>query len=282
MSTTTDKRRGAQQASRLHGQDASTTTVGSEGQVAQVHEGAGFAAEFETLAMRMATASCWWSEPGWYALRDGDSRSVLFTYRGTIRCFDRATGAPVEMTADLEMRIVAEAIPEAKAMLSDSEPDRRARGATLLGLLGARESVPVLKRVLQEAVPARRSSHGLARARALQRLKLAAAEALVRLIGAAALPLIERQLPGASPMVKNQLLRIMSGTGILDTDRADLARFPAAREVWRRLLHDPCREVRACALAQLIRGGDSQYLRIHPGLLHGDRATSNAPHSSFS
>jgi HEAT repeat protein len=243
--------------------------LGPQGGVVRTYELREFLTDCEILHTRITISSQWWSEPGWFALRNGDRQFALVSSKGTVCCFDTATGVAIEVDEALKAQIVAEASADATRWLSDFEPGRRANGARMLGLLGAVDSVAALTTAFHDD---RVTVQGilLRKPEPVYGVKLAAAEALVRLTGANAMPLIEPELDGANDYMRAELLNIISGAHPDEDEVPGLRRSPIPRETWERLARSKSEEVRSRALAKLLSGDDGTYVRGHPELLKSD------------
>ena len=251
------------------GHGKSLVFLGSQGEVIRAYELSDFLTDDEILRTKMTVSSRWWSDPGWFALRDGDRQFALVSSKGTIRCFDITTGAPITLDESLKAQITSEACADNERLLSDPEPRQRALGAELLGLLGAIDRVPALTKLLQDENVTYWSGSG-SKMEPMCGVKLAAAEALVRLIGAQALPLIESELEKANDGVCSSLLRILSGGDhLFDYEMPGLRRRPMPRDVWERLARSKREMVRSHAMIELLKD-DGAYLRAHPELMKSE------------
>jgi len=241
--------------------------LGPKGEVIRGHELNEILTDDEILRTCHSISSIWWSEPGWFSLRDPDRQFAFVTQTGTIRCFDTMTGDRFNVDETLRERIVAEATADAQTLLADPEPRNRLVGATMLGALSAVEGVPALKEVLRDPSVTSQRGSGFGRLEPYRGIQVAAANALIRIMGPDAIPLIEKQL--ASPSVHMQK-ELLGSIARLDSDGWEAfgcEHTEAAIAAWDRLLKHESDHIRRIALAERLKRDDATYLRKHADLV---------------
>lgn len=254
------------------------TFLGLRGEEIRSYELEDFLTRDEICRFTISISSVWWSHPGWFRLRAGDRQFALITAGGSIRCFDVATGARLELDERLRSEILAEAVPELREQLDEGDPRQRAGAATLLGFVATRDCVPQLLNAMRQggithsvmrsgSAPWYAVLFGRVTDEPVDGVSVASAEALVRLLGADALPLIEPQVAASVGVTREELLNAMANEDFWEPGRPALSRNPVARAVWQRLAESDDPDVRGAALRQLLRSDDGAFLRGHLELL---------------
>lgn len=259
------------------------TFLGPRGEEIRSYELEDFLTRDEICRFTISISSVWWSSPGWFRLRAGDRQFSLITAGGSIRCFDVATGARLELDKRLRSEILAEAVPELREQLDEGDPRQRAGAATLLGFVATRDCVPQLLNAMRQggithsvmrsgSAPWYAVLFGRVKDEPVDGVSVASAEALVRLLGADALPLIEPQVAASVGVTREELLNAMANEDFWEPGRPALSRNPVARAVWQRLAESEDPDVRGAALRQLLRSDDGVFLRGHLELLESPNA----------
>lgn len=254
----------------VHGELGRGTCIaflGTEGEILRAYELHELLTDFEILNTKSSLSSNWWSQPGWFTLRDGDHQFALVSSKGTIRCFDTATGAPLAVGNELRARIISEASADGRQWLSNSDPWWRIDGAKLLGLLGSKENVAALTAAF-ESTGASEPGDLWQKPWETERVRAVVAQALVRLIGGEAMPWVEPVLKAPFSHSRTRLLESMIGRKEGATFFPGLRRSPISRDLWQRLAQDSSPEVQSFALVELLDDRDGAFLREHLELLY--------------
>ncbi|MEW6250071.1 MAG: hypothetical protein AB1716_05450 [Planctomycetota bacterium] len=240
----------------------------AKGEVLRGYELRDFLTDYEVLYTKTTVSSRWWSEPGWFALRDMDRQFALVTAHGTIRCFDTRTGEQKTVDDALKSQIVKEATASARQWLSDSEPHLRESGAKLLGVLGAHDAIPALTAAFRDETVTGTGTVGSSGSGPIHGVKLAAAEALLRLSGAEALELIVPELESGNSYMQAALLSMLS---LYPEELESGPQPPVPIATWERLARDASEPLRTQALQNAISSGGAAYVREHTDLLRSER-----------
>lgn len=239
--------------------------LGPTGQVVSSYELDDFLTDHEILHTHTSISSTWWSEPGWFSLRARDRQFALVTSKGTLRCFETATGAPVDLSDELRDAIVAEAMADALPLLHDADPSRRVLGANLMGALGTSQAVSALEEVLRVG-PAAESGGPDTKPWEVESVKVAVAGALLRILGEEAIPRLEPFWETATWRSQRPDIEALNSDNAEEEFSPGLRRSPIARETWERLARSRSSQLRSRALIELLRMDDGTYLREHPEL----------------
>ena len=243
--------------------------LGPKGNVIRGYELKDILTDHEIMRAKHTVSSIWWSEPGWFSLMDGDRQFAFITQQKTIRGYDVRTGKRVRTDQKLRSRLLAAATADMMRLLSDPRPRTREYGATMLGALGARQSIPALKQLLPDWSVTATAGRGVwGKPYQFRGVQIAAAGALLKILGAEAIPLIEEQILSAGPDMQIELMEELAR---LDRPNGwEVVESPhtaAANVAWERLARHDRKAVRAFALAQRLARDDMTYLRSNPQLL---------------
>jgi len=159
---------------------------------------------------RISVSSTHWTMGGILFFRAEKPQFAFISGRRTVRLFGLRDGK-LETLTDAERRaVLREAMPGARMLIADVDPEMRVKGASRAALLQDTDAVSSLKRLLDDpyhytisvqqdgTLPDASYENYLVQA--------AAAWALVKLIGDEATPLIEAKLPRANPYMRKSFI----------------------------------------------------------------------------
>lgn len=245
--------------------------LGPKGNVLRSYELADLLTQDQILACRRTVSSLWWSEPGWFALSNGDKEFTFATHFGAVQCFDVATGQRTVLDekkhAEVRGRVLSDVLP----LLKSKSPYRKADAAVLCGALKATEAVPELNKLLGDRTPTSWQASGLLGVLLggsdYSGVQVAAAEALISILKTKAVPLIEEQLADATPATREDLLHAIAsldGGLFMATNTPDSTLLLAT---WHRLSQSQLADVRRFAVQAILARDQAQYVYDHPELL---------------
>jgi len=197
-------------------------------------------------------ASLWWSEDALFFFRPGQTEFALVTKQGTVRAFALATGRMLQLTPAQERAIRNQALATARKGLSSAEPAHRMTGATMVGVLGDKGSVPRLKQLLEDW-----TYRGTRNSYLFYDVQVAAGGALAALLGAEAAPLLEAKLPKANPQMAQEWARLLGQIGAA-RDSPGVKRLSRSGDGTTRLV----------AVQAMLEGDDGTVIHQHLGWLH--------------
>jgi len=198
----------------------------------------------------LSESSLWWSERALFFFRPQQTQFAFVTQRGTIRAFDLATGSMMKLTPDLAQEVRGEAVLLARQHLSSRDPDERVTGATIVGVLGDKDSIPTLKRLLDDTTdmgsvgPPMCTWYGV---------QAAAGEGLAALLGANAAPLLKAKLPHANTQMARHWVELLGRVGAARSS-------PGVKK----LSHSPDDTTRLTAVMAMLEGDDGTIVRQNP------------------
>jgi HEAT repeat protein len=244
--------------------------LGPDGNVLRSYELADLFTQHQILTCKFSVSSIWWSEPGWFALIDGDKQFAFATHFSEIQCYDTATGERISLNEEKRASIRARALSDILPRLKDNNHFEKAGAARLCGALKATEAVPQLKMLLGEAEPTTWRGGLLVAVFGgdnYSDVQAAAAKALILMLQKDAVPLIEDQLAGTTAETRQDLLKAIAS---LDASFADPSKAPDAPfllATWRRLSQSEISDVRMYAIKAVLDRDEAQYVYDHPELL---------------
>lgn len=200
----------------------------------------------EILHAPHSISSIWWSAHGQFFFTANQTRFACVTHRGTIRCFDLATGCRLDSDMAVRRSVRDESIMRARAWLSSTNEDERGTGIVQVGVLGDKESLSKLKSLMDY--------HRRARGEPYEEdddgIQYLAGSAVVTLLQAESAPLLESHLARLPEKETRDWLGLYKQTG--------KARFsPTVR----RLANSRNQDVRSFAIEALLYGGNPEAVR---------------------
>ena len=200
----------------------------------------------------LSVSSLWWSEDGLFLFRPGQTEFAFITKQGTVRAFALATGAMIQLASGEEREIRSQGLSLARKALFSGNPADRTTGATMVGVLGDKDSVPRLKQLLEDwTYRGTRNSHRL------YDVQAAAGEALAALLGAKAAPLLEAKLPKANPQMAQEWAELLGKI-----------RAASSSPGVRRLSRSGDGTTRLVAVQAMLEGDDGTVIRQNLRWLH--------------
>jgi hypothetical protein len=168
----------------------------------------------EILEVPITASSRWWGSNALFFFRQGQKQFAFVTGRGTTGVFELAAGRHLPLSSALKMAVRQEALQITRKEVRHPNPFCRTRAALLLGRLGDRSDIPVLKALLHDSTSSCRVIMSYWRQPQKRfEVQLAAGKALVRLLGAEAVPLLDAKLPGANRYMTLEWIELLKKTG---------------------------------------------------------------------
>lgn len=206
----------------------------------------------EILDAPSTISSVWWSSGGLFFFPAQQTQFAFVTAQGTIRCFDLASGRMLALGPQLKAQVRGEAIQKSRDLLCSDDAGERIHGAAVAAALGDKESIPALKRLLDD--PTAESVHwvyeDMTGDHQAYRVRLAAGRALVKLLGANAAPLIDARLRGANDYMAYHWIPMLADTGAAGSS-----------EELRKLTRSRNRDIRSSAIRALLKSDGGTALR---------------------
>jgi len=226
--------------------------LGPSGNVLASYTLAQLLTEDEIYKYDLSVSSLWWSKDGLFFFRPGQTEFALITKQGTVLAFALATGQMLQLSPGQEREIRSQALAIARKRLFSAEPADRRTGATMVGVLGDKESVPRLKQLLEDW-----TYRGTRNSYPFYEVHVAAGEALAALLGAKAAPLLEGKLPKANPQMAQEWARLLGQIGAA-RDSPGVKRLSRSGDGTTRLV----------AVQAMLEGDDGTVIHQHLGWLH--------------
>jgi hypothetical protein len=181
------------------GDDKALIFLGPKGQVLCSHLVESILTRREMFNADTTASLLWWHETGWCFFRAGQSQFVFLSKTGTVHVFDLVTGHNVRLTTALQQAVRHEGVLLARKQLASPDYEERTAAAMMAGVLGDRDSIPTLKRLLNDSTVAGTRATGDSPGYPFYDVQAAAGAALARLLGNKAAPLLKAKLRGANP-----------------------------------------------------------------------------------
>lgn len=181
------------------GQDKALIFLGPNGKVISSYLAENIVTMREMFNADVTPSLGWWHTSGWCFFRPGQLQFVFLSKTGTVHVFDLATGHTVRSSAGLREAVRQEGIVRARKQLASADYEERTSGAMMVGVLGDRDSIPTLKRLLNDPTVAGTRATGDSPGYPFYDAQAAAGAALARLLGNKAAPLLKAKLRGANP-----------------------------------------------------------------------------------
>ncbi len=166
--------------------------------------------QHEIMEYNLSISSRWWSKRTLFFFRPGQAQFAFVTQQGTIRAFELATGSMLPLTPGRERGVHSDAVTHARKDLVNGSAEERATGATIVGVLGDRYSLPRLKQLLDDPTSGGTVGPPMY---PFYDVQVAAGEALTALLGPAAAPSLEAKLSHANPQMARKWAELLGKIG---------------------------------------------------------------------
>jgi len=195
------------------GDDKALTFLGPKGKILSSYLAKNILTIHEMLKAEVTPSLSWWRESGWCFFRPGQLQFAFVAKTATVHVFDLPTGRVVRLTATIQRAVRHEAVLLARKQLASPDYDERTAGAMMVGVLGDRDSIPTLKRLLNDPTVTGTRSTGRSPGYPFYDVQAAAGAALARLLGKKAAPLLEGKLRGANPEMARHWIGLLGEIG---------------------------------------------------------------------